>query len=271
MPYAHHGGIALYYELHGTSGSPPLLLIAGRSTDHTGWRPQIDQFRESFRVLVFDHRGVGRSDTPEDGYTTQEMARDTLAVMSHAGIERAHIVGASMGGYIAQELTLLAPDRVGALVLAGTVTHTDSWMRNIWALSEALATRDELREARVRQSLLFSFSPDFLNQPEQLERLIQQGLQQPSTQSPPGRRGHLAACASHDTRKRLMAIRAPTLVLAGEYDLLVPVARVYELAQSIPNAQFRVLPGGHAFMTEEPEPFNAAVRSFLDHYEGLLR
>jgi 3-oxoadipate enol-lactonase len=263
MPFTTINNIVLYHELHGPTDRPPLVLIAGRSSEHSAWLPNLRDLAKSYRVLVFDHRGVGQSTIPAPGYTIRDMAADTLGLMRRVGFERAHVVGASMGGYIAQELALLEPERIGALVLAGTISHSDAWLDNVWTMTQRLAADETQRETRVRLSLLLSFSPDFLSRPGVLDGLVHYGLDKPSQQSSAGLQGHIAACRSHDTRQRLGQLAAPTLVLAGEQDVLMPPARVRQLAEAIPGAAFQILPGAHSFMTESAEQFNAVVSDFL--------
>jgi pimeloyl-ACP methyl ester carboxylesterase len=270
MPFATINQIVLYYELHGPAEAPPLVLIAGRSSDHSTWLPNLRELVANFRVLVFDHRGVGQSTVPDAGYTIRHMAADTLRLMEHVGFKRAHVVGASMGGYIAQEMALVASQQIGGLVLAGTVAHSDAWLDNVWTMTLRLAADEAQREMRVRQTLLLSFSPDFLNRPRVLNGLVEYGMAKATQQTLEGLRGHVAACRSHDTRNRLAAITAPTLVLAGEHDILMPLSRVRQVAEAIPGAAFQILPGGHAFMTESPSDFNRAVLAFLEQHSHLL-
>lgn len=266
MPFATINNIVLYHELHGPADAPPLVLIAGRSSEHSVWLPNLRDLCKIFRVLVFDHRGVGKSTVPTPGYTIRDMAADTLGLMRRVGFERAHVIGASMGGYIAQELALMEPERIGALVLAGTVAHSDAWLDNVWTMTQRLAASEEQRESRVRLSLLLSFSPDFLSHPGILDGLVQYGMDKPAHQTFEGLQGHIVACRSHDTRQRLGRIAAPTLVLAGEQDLLMPIARVRRLAEQIPDATFQILPGGHSFMTESSDEFNQVVSAFLNDH-----
>lgn len=263
MPFATINNIVLYHELHGPTDAPPLVLIAGRSSEHSAWLPNLRDLSKAFRVLVFDHRGVGRSTISTPGYTTRDMAADTLGLMRRVGFERAHVVGASMGGYIAQEIAVMEPQRIGALVLAGTVAHSDAWLDNVWTMTQRLAASEDLREIRVRLSLLLSFGPDFLSRPGILDGLVQYGVDKPTHQTPEGLQGHIVACRSHDTRGRLGKITAPTLVLAGEQDMLMPADRVRQLAEQIPGASFQTLPGGHSFMTESSDEFNRVVSEFL--------
>jgi 3-oxoadipate enol-lactonase len=263
MPFATINNIVLYHELHGPPEGPPLVLIAGRSSEHSAWLPNLRDLAKTYRVLVFDHRGVGQSTVTAPGYTIRDLAADTLGLMQRVGFGRAHVVGASMGGYIAQEMALLEPERIGALVLAGTVSHSDAWLDNVWKMTQRLAADETQRETRVRLSLLLSFSADFLSRPGVLDGLLHYGVDKPSHQTAAGLQGHIAACRSHDTRQRLGKISAPTLVLAGEQDVLMPPARVRQLAEAIPGAIFEILPGAHSFMTESSDQFNAVVSAFL--------
>jgi pimeloyl-ACP methyl ester carboxylesterase len=270
MPFATIHNLVFYYEIHGPQNAPPLVLIAGRSSDHSAWLPNLRVLCKSYRVLVFDHRSVGQSSMCVPGYTIRDLAVDTLGLMQRVGFARAHVVGASMGGYIAQELALLEPQRVSALVLAATVAHSDPWLNNIWTMTANLAADEAQRETRVRLSMLLNFSPDFVNHPGMLEGLVQYGVGKPSQQTLEGLRGHIAACRSHDTRIRLSGITTPTLVLAGDQDMLMPLARVRQVAELIPGATFQVIPGGHSFATESFDEFNAAVDTFLTQHHDLL-
>jgi pimeloyl-ACP methyl ester carboxylesterase len=270
MPFATIHNLVFFYEIHGPQSAPPLVLIAGRSSDHSAWLPNLRVLCKKYRVLVFDHRGVGQSSMCAPGYTIRDLAADTFALMRRVGFERAHVVGSSMGGYIAQEMALLEPQRIGALVLAGTVAHTEPWLNNVWTMTANLAADEAQRETRVRLSMLLSFSPDFLSRAGMLESLVEYGVNKPSQQTIEGLHGHIAACRSHDTRGRLNAITIPTLVLAGDQDVLMPLARVRQLAELIPGAAFQVIPGGHLFMTESSDEFNAAVDTFLAQHCDLL-
>ena len=270
MPFTTIHNLVFFYEIHGPQSAPPLVLIAGRSSDHSAWLPNLRVLCKNYRVLVFDHRSVGQSSICAPGYTIRDLAADTLALMRRVGFERAHVVGASMGGYIAQEMTLLEPQRIGVLVLAGTVAHTDPWLNNVWTMTANLAADEAQRETRVRLSMLLNFSPNFLSRAGMLEGLVQYGVDKPSQQTFEGLQGHIAACRSHDTRGRLSAITTPTLVLAGDQDVLMPLARVRQLAELIPGATFQVIPGGHSFMTESSDEFNAAVDKFLTQHCDLL-
>ncbi len=119
MPRASTSGASLYYQVHG-SGGDPVLLIMGLGSDLHFWERQIPAFAARHRVIAFDNRGVGRSDKPPGPYSVAMLAADAARVLDAAAVERAHVVGLSMGGMIAQELAIAHAERVGALVLAGT-------------------------------------------------------------------------------------------------------------------------------------------------------
>src|SRR5215470_8594687 len=124
MPLAKIGDHELYYEEHGSG--EPLLCIMGFATDSTGWLLQVPEFAKRYRTIVFDNRGVGRSSKPTSAYTIHEMADDAAGLLDHLGIARAHVLGLSMGGMIAQELVLRHPQRVRGLVLAATFPEPDA-------------------------------------------------------------------------------------------------------------------------------------------------
>jgi pimeloyl-ACP methyl ester carboxylesterase len=120
MPIAKAGEIDIYYEIHGKG--LPLIMILGLGQDLATWDFQVGEFSKHFRLIVFDNRDSGRSSQSLAPYTTEDMARDTLGLMDYLDIERAHVLGTSMGGMIAQQVAFLAPERVMRLVLASTTT-----------------------------------------------------------------------------------------------------------------------------------------------------
>src|SRR5262245_17141359 len=124
MPTAPIGDVEIYFEEHGSGD--PLLCIMGFATDSTGWLLQVPDFAKAHRTIVFDNRGVGRSSKPTGAYTIHEMADDAAGLLDHLRIERAHVLGLSMGGMIAQELALRHPARVRGLVLAATFPEPDA-------------------------------------------------------------------------------------------------------------------------------------------------
>src|SRR5216683_5128956 len=155
MPSISAEGAEIYYE---TSGSgDPLLLIMGLGADSRGWTMQMHAFAEKYRVIAFDNRGVGKSSVPPPPYTTKQMARDALAVLDAEEIARAHVLGVSLGGTIAQELVLAAPDRVRSLALGSTWAGPSEWRSRLREMQLGILDTQGV-EALVRARVLFIFS-----------------------------------------------------------------------------------------------------------------
>ncbi len=260
MPTVHVNGIDLHYEQHGVG--PDVLLIAGLGA-HTGdWARQVPALARHFRVTAFDNRGYGRSSAPDEPYSIRQMAEDVIALMDALGIGRAHVVGSSMGGEIAQELAIAYPERVDHLVLMAT-SAGGRWARVV-ARADGLPTglrriatrlRGLARQLRRRLHALTA-------------RRAGRGPQPPTPEPPPvpahGLRRQQEATAAFDAHDRLHRIAAPTLVLAGTKDRVAPVAAAEELARGIPGARLVVLRGaGHLMHYERAEEVNRILLAFL--------
>lgn len=274
MPTAQVRDVNLYYEEHGRGD--PLLCIMGFATDSTGWLFQVPAFAERHRTIVFDNRGVGRSDKPAGAYTIHEMADDAVALLDHLKVDRAHVLGLSMGGMIAQELVLRHPDRVRGLVLAATFPEPDAateeqrtviFTQMGGSITEAGEMRIDftaLNPMMFFQHLLpLVFNPTFIQ--TELPKLIQMfsGALQYGF-SLEAIMGQMQAIMGHNATDRLRGVEAPTLVLTGDADRLISPANSDVLARSIPGAKLVRIPGGsHGFNIETPDLFNREVLDFL--------
>jgi 3-oxoadipate enol-lactonase len=252
----------MYYEEHGRGR--PLLLIGGLGNDVNAWSGNLPALARSYRVIVFDNRGSGRTGAPDGPWTIRMMAADAAGLLDALGIARAHVLGVSMGGYIAQELALTCPGRLAGLVLATTsvgpyllkISILEDWARR------ALAGIDPLAFFQIM--LPFMFNDRCFEQPGVLEMAV--ATIAPHTATPPGILARqMIACVEHDARDRISLITAPTLVLAGREDPFVPFSLSEELAARIPGARLSVLDGsGHGFTASTAGAFNRAVLEFLD-------
>lgn len=266
MPTAKVDDINMYYEVHGEG--EPLLLIMGLGSDLTSWIFQTLEFSKKYRVIVFDNRGVGRSDAPDTPYSTELMADDTAGLLDTLGIKRAHILGLSMGGFIAQELALKYPQRVKSLILATTAARPYSWATHILGTTLRLNQEGVNRETLITLRLSWLFTNKFFDNPELVRTVIDTMLANPYPQPVHAYARQFAAATEHDTRDRIGKITVPTLVLIGEEDILLPVKMSEELAAGIPNAEMVVLEGGgHGFLVEIAGKFNQAVLEFLAKIE----
>ena len=274
MSIAHVDGIELYYEE--TGSGDPLLLIMGLATDCTAWLFQVPDFADQYRTISFDNRGVGRSAKPAGSYTIHRMADDAAAILDTLEIECAHVVGVSMGGMIAQELALRHPQRVRGLVLACTYPEPDEDVErqrefgiqqfggSVTAAGETRIDVSTLDPMMFLQHLLPRvFNQSFID--KELPRIMQlfSGALQWGF-SMEAILGQIDAVMGHRTTDRLHGITAPTLVITGDADLLIPPANSDILARNIPGAKLVKVPGGsHAFNFETPEIFNREVLDFL--------
>lgn len=265
MPKVRCGDIEIHYIEAGAG--EPLVLVMGFGGDHLAWSFQVPAFAERHRVIAFDNRGAGQSDTPDHPYTTRMMADDTARLMDAVGIEQAHVLGVSMGGMIAQELALNHPDRVRSLQLHCTYARPDHYLRALTAAWRQVRTSLD-REQSLRTIALWLFAPrTYDERPQFVEALLQNALANPYPQSVTGFLRQSDAVSSHDALDRLDTIRCPTLVSVAEDDILVPPRFSRELAQSISGAELRVIAGaGHVYFWEKPEEFNAMCLEFLDKH-----
>jgi 3-oxoadipate enol-lactonase len=256
------GGLNMYYEAHGEGH--PLLLISGLGNDLSSWAYQVPDFATKYRVVTFDNRGSGRTDAPDMPYSIHMMAEDTLGLMDALRIKEAHVLGVSMGGYIAEELAITSPERFDRLILA--TTSVGPYLVNI-SILQAWA-REALRDVSpltfFQIMLPFMFNDRCFETPGVLEMAV--GTIVGHTSTPPHILARqMTACVEHDARDRISRITAPTLVLAGKEDPFVPFSLSEELAARIPGARLRVLETlGHGFNASTADEFNRAVLEFLE-------
>lgn len=253
----------LYHEVHGEG--EPLLLIAGLASDSQSWQPVIDRFAEHFQTIVFDNRGVGRSDTPDGPYTIRQMADDAASLLDELHVRSAHVVGHSMGGCIAQEMAIERPERVRRLVLAASAPVASE--RNKRLFSSFLDRRRQGMSLEIWfQDLFFwLFRPATFRNKEFMDEALRYALDYPYPQSVAGFAMQVEAIAAFDARERLGRIRAETLVVAGEEDILITPGESEELVEGIPNARplCRLPRAAHSLFIEDPAGFANVVVGFL--------
>jgi 3-oxoadipate enol-lactonase len=262
MPTIEANGQTLYYEVHGEG--EPLVLVMGLAADTMAWAMQVPSFSARYRTIIFDNRDVGQSSMAAGPYEITDMAQDTLALADGLELESFHLVGVSMGGAIAQEVALAAPDRVRTLTLAMTWPRGGAWAAK---LSELWSARVEhmSREERVDELMLLTLSEDFFENADGVAWLRDLMLQNPHPQSADAFARQLDASSRHDTRERLGRLAIPTHVIGAEHDILVPVWKSSELAELIPGARLSVIDAGpHGANLENAEEFNRLVLDFLD-------
>lgn len=262
MATAKINGIHIHYESHGVG--EPLLLIQGLGANATGWAMQIPEFSRKFRVVIFDNRGAGRSEKPNEPYTMSQMADDAAGVLDKLGIGSAHVFGMSLGGMIAQELALSRRERVRTLVLGGTMCGGP---KATFAGAELVIKFISLMGLPIAEAieagLSLVYSDEFIAAKK--DELVSRALENIHLTAPSyALQRQFMAVVGFNTYDRLPSLRIPTLVLAGTDDKVMPAANAHVLADVIPGARLVQFEGaGHGFIVERAEEVNATVLEFL--------
>jgi 3-oxoadipate enol-lactonase len=261
VPIAELDGMNINYRLEG-SGPATVVLVNGLADDLETWSGQVPALLEAgFRVLRFDNRGIGLSDKPLGPYTTAMCAADTKALVDHVGLSDFHLLGVSMGGMIAQEYALAYPDDLRSVTLARTYAAAGPFCSRMFSFWADMAGVMGV-PAVMRDVTLWAFTPEFFeNRPGEAVAFetSMRYLDQPT----PAYLAQLHSIQTHDARARLGSLNVPTLVLAGEADILIPVKLSRRLHALIPAARWATARGGHACLWEYPDQFNRAFLAFI--------
>lgn len=255
-------GTSIYYRVSGRRDGEPLLMIQGLGADSRGWVRQRGALGARYQLILFDNRGVGASDAPEGPYDLEVMAGDALAVLDAAGIESAHVMGASMGGVLSQILAVRHADRVRSLSLACTACRHLPWRRELLAEWADIASTQGMG-ALVPKAIKWLVGPRSLRRiGPAVGRLGSLVLN-----TPPGpfvAQVEAILSLPDDIRFELASVDVPTLVLVGSQDILTPVGDSEEIAALIPGARLEVVQGAaHGFMFEHANVYNRKVLRFL--------
>ena len=259
-------GTRIHYEEWGDRDGEPVLFIHGLGADAIGWFLQRRAF-STYRCIALDNRGSGRSDKPDGPYVLEHMAHDAREVLADAGVERAHVIGASMGGAIAQYLAVLHPDQVRSLTLACTSCLLRDWRDELLAEWADTVEREGMRGFATR-NLGWLFGPRSFRRLYPVAVAIGPFLMRAPDH---GFVAQIAALRTvdPDVAELIREIRVPTLVLTGSQDILTPVADAEEIASRIPGAELVVIRGAaHGFMVENFRDFNHVVGEFVARHSG---
>lgn len=262
MPSALINDLDIYYEVHGSG--EPLLLIMGLGANSTAWVMQLDEFARHRTVIAFDNRDAGRSSRASAPYSMRQMAQDALGLLDHLGVERADVFGMSMGGMIAQELTLHAPQRVGRLVLGGTMAGGPrAVMAGPQLIQQWLSLSSLPLEQAIENGLRMLYSDAFIE--ENRERLMQRAMENMELMSKPDAlQRQIMAVIGFNVHDRLEEIEAPALVLTGTDDKIVPADNSRILAEKLRQSRLvEFESAGHGFLVERAEETNQHVLDFL--------
>lgn len=263
MSVATSDGVRIAYEIRGEG--EPLALVHGLAYDRRGWGRLPDLLAERFRVVLIDNRGVGESDAPPGPYTVPQMAADVLAVLDDAGLERTHLFGVSLGGYIAQELVLTRPNRVEKLVLCSTAPGGPRAHPMPQQTVDVFARYPAMeREAGLRMFVENSLGERGVRErPDLVEEILAYRLEH----APPVEAwvAQAAAGATYANDDRVASIDKPTLVVHGSEDTVVDPRNGELLGELIPGARVEIVAGrGHLMVWQDSERVAELVTEFLE-------
>lgn len=253
----------LYYEIHGADDAPPLILSSGLGGSASYWAPNLEALTREYRVLLYDHRGTGRSDRAETGaFPMMAWARDILFLMQATGIERADIVGHAAGAVAGLALAAWQPERVARLVMVNGWSRPDPHFLRCFD-ARLLLLRHAGPEAYLRAQPIFLYPANWISANDAVlnAELAHQLSVFPTNEMLETR---IAALRDFDLDERLSQFDLPVLLLAAADDMLVPSLCSRRLAERLPNGQLAMMDwGGHACNVTDPETFNRVVLDFL--------
>ncbi len=256
-------GIRLYVERHGKGA--PLLMIPGLGASNWLWSKNRHDLSQHFALLMPELRGSGRSDKPDQFYSIALFAADLKSMLDQFDIYKTNILGASMGGFVAQYFAATWPERVDKLVLVSTSLGGQCQIGPSGEiLSRLIRPRGKTKQERLEDAYALNFTKEFRERhPEELERITNWRLQYP--QPEPIYYRQLLAGNAYDGAALAEKITAPTLICAAASDSLVPVENMYHLQKKIPHAKTTAFEGRHIFFFEHSRRFNQAVVEFLNN------
>jgi 3-oxoadipate enol-lactonase len=250
-----------HHIVEGAADAPAVLLVHPLGVTLRLWDAAAARLRARFRVVRYDVRGHGGSESPPGPYTLEQMADDARELLDALGVRRAHVVGMSMGGCIAMRLALAAPDRVRSLVLCDTTACYGAGMAGMWEDRIRVAETAGITRELVDRTMAIWFSADFRAR----RRDVVEGLAALlAATDPHGYVASIRAIGWADQRDAIRAITAPTLVVVGEHDPGTPVAMAREIHERIAGSRLLVLPGAmHCSPVEASAAFEQALLEFL--------
>jgi 3-oxoadipate enol-lactonase len=267
VPSTRVGDLDVVWDAAGPATGAPVLMINGLGAARGSWYLQVPALAGRYRVYTYDNRDVGETGCGEDmsGYGIDQFARDAAGLIESLESGPVHVIGASMGGAIAQELALARPDLVRSVQIVCSWPQTDPWLAELilqWkSMFFAMGAFDWARNTWV-----WVFTHRWFGDPEKMAGLRHDAESYPFPQTPEMFGRQCDAIVPFDARQRLGEIAAPTHVIAGEEDIFTPTRYSREMATAIPGSTLTILPEvGHGMFWETPEAFNAALVEFLDH------
>ncbi|NSK21136.1 alpha/beta fold hydrolase [Dorea formicigenerans] len=259
----HVNGLKFHVQTFGSG--VPIIMIMGLGAPGDKWKHNYELLSKWFWCIVPDNRGAGLSDKPEaESYTTEQMADDIIGIMDALDIKKAHVMGVSMGGAIAQQVALKVPDRVLSLILTSTFASVSPAFKK--ALNLICELKEDTDPAVLKQLNLWMTYGQYtqIHHPEKIEKSIEEDASYPYPMPVYAYKAQCGACLSHNTAGRLHELKMPVLIAAGAKDLFMNIEKTMELVHGISQAEFYLAPeGGHVHQWEYPEPYDSVVVGFL--------
>ena len=264
MAYATNDGVRIYYEADEPADGEPVVFVEGLAYGTWMWNWQRDPLSESYHTVVLDNRGTGHSDAPEGPYTVAEMAADVQAVVAEAGLDGIHLVGASLGGMIAQEYALTYDGVRSLSLLCTSPGGEDAVPIPDETLARMLDVPDEYGPAEtIRYKMQPAFTDEFVAEnPDVVDQIVDWRLDTDPSEA--AYEAQSAAAGAFDASDRLADLDVPTLVLHGTADRVLPVENAHLLAEAVPDADLVTVEGGsHLFFIERDDRVTEELRGFL--------
>ena len=261
MPSIDTGRFKLHYVEEGDGF--PVVLIHGLAGDHRAWMPQIGALKGDYRVVAFDNPGSGASSDVDAPATTEDLARATLSLMDGLGIDRAHVIGRSMGGSIAQHMALLAPEKIQSVAMAASFARLDPLGAHVLTnMRQILEWRDNWADWARHGAWLF-FAPGFYNgNPEAVAQMT--AIIGDEARSKISYVNLNKACLAHDTLDRLGDIACPTLIMAGALDPVCSMTATRWMQERLPEAETVIFEhSSHFFLVEEADKAMSTIIDWL--------
>jgi aminoacrylate hydrolase len=265
MPHVEVENATIHYQLMGNPEKPKVMLIAGLGGFGMSWWPQVERFAERYHVVLPDHRGTGQSSRPEAGHTMTQNAQDMAAVLRHAGVGPAHIVGSSAGGAIAQIMALNHGDLVRSVTLTSSFARADAYMRREFSVLRYLMEKADMPTVYAAFAMIL-FAPEYAAQnPGMIQAWVDRAAQAPEEREVAIKR--IDMVMAHDELARLGAVRCPTCVICGDQDVCTPLSLSKQIADAIPGSEMHVIEaGGHQIHAEQDGRYFELVSSFIDKH-----
>ena len=256
-------GLSIYYEIEGEG--KPLVLVQALDRDCNGMMSQRKELSRFFQVITFDARGTGQSSTPQGPYTCRQMAEDIRGLLKVIGVDKAHFVGASLGGQIVQEFAINFPEMAESIVLMCTIAKSDHYLQSMGGFW--INAIEKMGHAQLCEEIMhWSYTRTYFEEQKSRLNFTRQKLKElDPSYNMKGFQWKVEAGINADTIDRLHKIKAPTLIMAGELDFFIsPSLSEQQLSKNIEGSRFKVIKGAaHAFYEEKPDEVNKALLSFL--------